>query len=268
MFYPSSRRLKFSKSFALSVIALWLFALTACRSSETAVTGNENLKNYPPTILWAWERPEDLRFLDARNFGVAFLAQTLFLTADEIKFAPRRQPLKVAPEVFLIAVTRIETDKKNLPALSDFQQTQIIESVKKTLDFPNVRAVQIDFDVMVSEREFYRELMKKLRSELAPDISLTMTALASWCAGDVWFEDFPVDDVVPMAFRMGADDEAVRAFLASGKDWNSTPCRNSYGVALDEPVRMDFKPGRRIYVFNSREWRSGDLQRLPRGEAK
>lgn len=269
MLYPSPfRRLKLSKISAILVFALSLFAFASCRSTKPAVKNNENLKKYPPTILWAWERSEDLRFLDAKNYGVAFLAQTLFLTADEVKFAPRRQPLKVAPDVFLIAVTRIETDKKNRPALSEFQQTQIAESVKKTLEFPNVKAVQIDFDVTVSERDFYKDLMKKLRAELAPEISLTMTALASWCASDNWFEDMPVDEVVPMSFRMGADDESMRAFLASGKDWTSGLCRKSYGVALDEPLQMNFISDRRIYIFNSREWRSADLQRLPRGEAK
>ena len=29
-------------------------------------------RNLPPVILWAWERPEDLEFLDSQRFGVAF----------------------------------------------------------------------------------------------------------------------------------------------------------------------------------------------------
>src|SRR5262245_7636999 len=33
----------------------------------------------PGIYLWAWERPEDLRFLGERRIGVAFLAKTIYL---------------------------------------------------------------------------------------------------------------------------------------------------------------------------------------------
>ncbi len=49
----------------------------------------------PDKILWAWERPEDLRFIDTNKFGVAFLAQTLLLENDKVVFQPRRQVLKL-----------------------------------------------------------------------------------------------------------------------------------------------------------------------------
>jgi len=70
----------------------------------------------PQRIVWAWERPEDLRFLEAKKFGVAFLAQTLFVTGDGIDPKPRRQPLQVNPGTYMIAVTRIETNKASHPA--------------------------------------------------------------------------------------------------------------------------------------------------------
>jgi hypothetical protein len=45
-------------------------------------------------VLWAWERPEDLSFIDSNKFGVAFLqAQTLTLQGDDVTFSPRHQPL-------------------------------------------------------------------------------------------------------------------------------------------------------------------------------
>jgi hypothetical protein len=60
----------------------------------------------------AWERPEDLKSIDATRFAVAFLAQTLILKGDEVAFDPRHQPLDVSPETKLIAVTRIESQKQ------------------------------------------------------------------------------------------------------------------------------------------------------------
>lgn len=226
-------------------------------------------REMPPTILWAWERDEDLRFLDPQKFGVAFLAQTLILEQDEIVFRPRRQPLQLAPETYLIAVTRIETGKEKTrrPMLSEKQKTEIVALVRRTLELPGVKAVQIDFDVVVSERNFYKNLVNDLRKNLPENTPLTMTALASWCVGDRWLNEMPVDEVVPMAFRMGADDKPIRDFLAKANDWREPLCKGSYGVALDEPLQMKFKPNRRFYVFNSDSsgWKAEDLKRLPEG---
>ncbi len=248
------------KTFIL--IFVFLAVNFACQSKNQV---NEKLNSeMPPKILWAWERPEDLRFLDPQKFGVAFLAQTLTLQQDEVVFRPRRQPLELPADIYLIAVTRIETQKETAkrPALSDEQRNKIVNLVKKTLDLPNVKAVQIDFDVVVSERGFYRELMKELRQNLPGNTPLTMTSLASWCIGDSWFNDFPVDEAVPMAFVMGADDKTVRSFLAKDNDWREPLCRGSYGISIDEPLEINFKPNRRVYYFKSKSWDKADLDKL------
>src|SRR4051794_19604187 len=58
------------------IFLLLVMLLTGCSHH----TVNPKLsKEMPQKIVWAWERPEDLRSLDPANFGVAFLAQTLFL---------------------------------------------------------------------------------------------------------------------------------------------------------------------------------------------
>src|SRR4051812_19710417 len=62
----------------------------------------------PPLVLWAWERPEDLRTLEPR-IGVAFLSQTLTIGDGRMEVTPRRQRLRVSPATPLIAVTRIES---------------------------------------------------------------------------------------------------------------------------------------------------------------
>jgi hypothetical protein len=240
-------------------------ALAGCSSSNQVKINGET----PATILWAWEREEDLRFLDTNKFGVAFLAQLLTLERDEIIFRPRRQPLRLAPNTYLIAVTRIETgkDKNNRPTLSDKQKNEIISLIRRTLELPDVKAVQIDFDVVVSERNFYKSLVRDLRKNLPENTPLTITALASWCVGDRWFGEMPVDEAVPMAFRMGADAHSIRDFLAKENDWREPLCKGSYGIALDEPLQAKFKPNRRFYVFNSDTggWKAEDLKRLPEG---
>ncbi len=251
------------------ILLILIFALCfPCFSCRSKLETDQRLRDgMPPVILWAWERAEDLRFVDTEKFGVAFLAQTLFLQTDEVVFRPRRQPLQIAPETYLIAVTRIETNKQNesRPILSAEQKIKIVSFVKKTLELPSVKAVQVDFDAIVSERNFYRDLIVDLKRELPENTHLTITALASWCVGDAWFADLPIDEAVPMIFEMGADAQKIQDFLLKENDWREPLCRASYGISIDEPLEARFKPDRRSYIFNRRAWRVEDLKRLPEG---
>jgi len=256
-------RQKFISPAKIIFILCWsLFFAVNCQQKSTDLPTFS--KEMPRKILWAWERPEDLRFLNFDEFAVAFLAQTLLLKNDEVIFQPRRQSLQIPPNIYLIAVTRIETDRKNsnAPVFSVEQEEKVVSLIEKTLELPNVKAVQIDFDALVSERDFYRNFIGKLKKRLPENTSLTMTALASWCVGDAWFSDFPVDEAVPMAFEMGADDKLIRKFLSDGKDWREPLCRKSYGIAVDEPLETTFQPNRRFFYFKSKAWEKSDLEKL------
>lgn len=235
-----------------------LFTTCAVKNQVNPALSNQ----MPQKILWAWERPEDLRFLDQKEFGVAFLAQTLTLERNEVVFTPRRQPLEVNPGTYLIAVTRIETNKNSHPAYSTDQRRKLLTLIRNTLELPDVKAVQIDFDAVVSEREFYRQMMIELRKVLPANVPLTMTSLASWCTGDAWFNNFPVDEAVPMAFQMGADTEKIKRYLANGNDWDEPLCRGSYGISVEEPLNAELKPERRVYYFKSTSWNKADIELL------
>ena len=244
----------------LALVALSIIGVS-CGKARVASRNRLDENNFPQRIVWAWERSEDLEFLDSSEFGVAFLAQTLILRGDNVIFKPRRQPLRVRPQTKLIAVTRIESQKTTgLPtALSETQQEQLIQLVLKTLELENVSAVQIDFDVAVSERVFYRGLLGQLRNKLPDSVPLSMTALASFCIGDRWLADLPIDEAVPMIFRMGADNRTIKSFLSRGNDFYEPLCRQSYGVAVDEPVDVKFDRSRRQYIFNVRAWTKNDV---------
>lgn len=216
----------------------------------------------PQKILWAWERPEDLKFIDPNEFGVAFLAQTIFLENDRATPKSRRQPLDVPPNTYLIAVTRIETNKETTrrPKFDVSMVSRTAFLIKNTLSLPNVKALQVDFDAVVSEREFYRSMMKELKKQLPSDTPLTMTSLASWCTGDAWFNDFPVDEAVPMVFQMGADSGKIKTYLRNGNDWIEPLCRGSYGISLEEGRFDGMQPDRRTYYFKNNSWSQSDLE--------
>ena len=242
--------------------SILMLASLPCKVERTRNRVDE--KNLPPVILWAWERPEDLRFLTSSRHGVAFLAQTLVLKRDEVIHKPRRQPLKLAPATRAIAVTRIESTKStgDRPSLSTTQRAKLVQLIQETLKLPAVWAVQIDFDAVTSERQFYRTLLEDLRSKLPDDTPLSMTALASFCLGDRWIRDLPVDEAIPMAFRMGVDSPKIKSLLEEGNDFRGELCRRSYGIALDEPLNAKLDSTRRVYAFNARAWRPDDLQLL------
>jgi hypothetical protein len=118
---------------------------------------------------------------------------------------------------------------------------------------PNVVAVQVDFDATSSERAFYRQLLIELRAKLPQSTALSITALASWCKGDNWLDDLPVDEAVPMLFRMGVEREQFRSQLAAGAGFNAKPCQASAGVSTDEPLAQ-LPRVQRLYVFNPEAW--------------
>ena len=243
----------------LIMTSMVLVVFASCHRKATRNRLNEI--QFPPIMLWAWERPEDLSFIDPRTCGVAFLAQTLILRGDDVGLNPRQQPLRLPPEAKVMAVTRIESQKttSQRPALSQNQREKLVKLILQTLEPGQVSAIQIDFDAQVSEREFYRALLQDLRAQLPDTVPLSMTALASFCMGDRWLNELPVDEAVPMIFRMGADDKSIKSMLANGNDFGEPLCRRSYGIAVDEPVEMKFAKTRRIYVFNDRSWSKDDF---------
>jgi hypothetical protein len=212
----------------------------------------------PRLVVWAWERPEDLRFIDPESTDVAFLASTVGLAGDRCVLQPRAHPLHVLPTTRLQAVVRIEATRG--AALSNRQRDETVRELVRAAGLPGVRGLQIDFDARQSERAFYRTLLTRVRHELAPAFPLSMTALASWCLDDPWIEGLPVDEAVPMLFRMGPDGPAVRAAIERGRSFRLAQCRTSVGLSLDEPaVRIGAVDV--LYMFNPRRWTAVDVQR-------
>jgi len=210
----------------------------------------------PRVFLWAWERPEDLSFINPQTTGVAFLAKTLYLRGDSVVVRPRLQPLQLAPGTKLVAVVRIESDRQDPPRLSD---PQLQQTAKEILNGSAQSLIQIDFDAVVSERTFYRNLLQKLRHDLPPATALSITALASWCAGDDWLSDLPIDEAVPLLFRMGVERRQFQRRLESGEPFESARCQSAAGVSTDEPVNAPAV--NRLYIFNPQPWTKDSLDR-------
>jgi hypothetical protein len=221
------------------------------RRNETATSLRQ--KEMPRVILWAWERPTDLRFINPHDVGVAFLARTIRLRANQVTMRPRLQPLNLPEGTSVIAVARVESDVVHNPKLSPQQRESLAEAIAEMAKLPGISHIQIDFDATRSQRPFYREVIVGVRRRLPATVSLSITALASWCTYDDWLSDLPIDEAVPMLFRMGVDEKQFSNRLQTGDDFNAAPCRLSYGVSTDEP-RANLSLERRLYVFNPDPW--------------
>ncbi|MEA3051626.1 MAG: hypothetical protein QOG72_529 [Sphingomonadales bacterium] len=215
-----------------------------------------------PLILWAWERPEDLRFAGPAA-EVAVQTGFVELAGEGLQARGRRFPLKVAaaPSTALVHV-QIDHDRplRWTPLLRARASAAILHYAAAI----PARRVQIDFEVRASERPVLLDIIGDVRRGLPPGRLLSMTALASWCDTEGWLERAPVDEIVPMLFRMLEGGEAIEKRLAAGGDFRNPRCRAALGIATDSPIARA-PPGRRVYLFNPRSWTQGDFDKVRRG---
>jgi hypothetical protein len=259
-----SRKLILIVAGTVLLVASLAFGITKGRSilnRRVSTANTTRLERMPDVILWAWERPTDLRFINSKEIGVAFLARTIRLRSGEVESRPRVQTLNLPEGASVIAVARVETDSVNRPDLSAQQREQLALAIAEMAKLPNVSHIQIDFDAKQSERQFYRDVMVDVRRRLPDTVSLSITALASWCTFDDWLSDLPIDEAVPMLFRMAADGKQIAQRLDAGDDFNEPACRHSYGVSTDEP-RSGLSSSRRLYVFNPDPWTRDSVRQI------
>jgi hypothetical protein len=225
-------------------LALVLFSL----SGRTARAGDDP----PGLVLWAWERPENLKFLAGSRTAVAFLASTIRLEGGGAEVCPRRQPLRVSPETPMLAVVRVERGRERPSSPTAGQRDAVVAAAMEAAGLPRVSELQLDWDAVTSERDAYTAILEQLRRRL-PHLRLSISALASWCFGDPWISGLPIDDAVPMLFEMGADGPSIRRALERGLDFRLPLCRSSVGLSTRElPGRLP--PERRLWLFHARPW--------------
>jgi hypothetical protein len=253
--------------FQFQPVVVVLFLTTLCLRMRGELGSSPSAMAFasvmPPTVLWAWEEPEDLRGINTSSIGVAYLDETLLLnkTADGFPDAPalvirrRRQPLKVAPGTAVVAVVRLiaQPDFQDSLALRHQTASALADVARRT----GVRALQIDFDVTRPQRPFYAAVLGELRPQMPPGMPLSITALVSWCQAKPsdWMQSLPIDEAVPMFFRLGG--RSLPGDNKSGYAMRESHCQSSVGISTDESW-PPLKTAQRIYLFAPRprcNWR-------------
>jgi hypothetical protein len=219
----------------------------------------DRIGRIPRVVLWAWERRENLTFINPSQIAVAYLDRTLELSGNTVVVRPRFEPLTVPARAILIPVARIEIDRRSPPSLSRAQRMEAARIIA-AMSAPSLPPeIQIDFDVTRSQRAFYRDLLIAVRERLPESTALSITALASWCMDDDWMSGLPVDEIVPMVYRMGPDAPEIISDLHSKRDFAPAVARLSVGLSTDEQF-AGLGAGKRIYLFSPRPWAPAEVR--------
>lgn len=212
------------------------------------------MHSFPARTLWVWERPEDLRSVNPRTTAIAILDATI-VVGRSAAVIPRRQPVIYPVGIKRIAVIRIEAPGPIAPGLDNAVAGLILSAAE-----PGADALQIDFDARESQHAFYASLLRDLRRRMPVSLPLSITALASWCSYDNWLSGLPVDEAVPMFFRMEPD----RRYAPQDRPQfriREPLCMGSIGISTREPHPFSLA-GKRVYIFPDRGWHD-DLPLIP-----
>jgi len=206
----------------------------------------------PRLWLWAWDRPEDLRFLKPEEAGVAFFVLGLRITGEGLACTPRTAPLRLSKGMHRLAVVRIEM----LPdEVEDKRLGEVLDAIHRYALVPGIEALQMDFDARRSQRPFYRRLLARLSRDMPPRTALAMTALASWCMGDPWIRELPVKEATLMLFRMGRGAPGAAAWLRGGHSLaRPAGAALAWGFSTDEAQFHRPPAQARVYCFNPHPW--------------
>lgn len=233
--------------------------------------GPQPAGNPPRFMLWSWQKIEDLSAIDTSKVGVALLVGRFTVEQNKIALEPRLSQLQLPPGCYREAVARVEM--KQIPDQSKMEEvsSKLAHSiVNLVLAHSHYDGLQIDFDAKQLERPFYVHLLKQLRAQLPPSLTLSMTALASWSQGDPWLrqaiasDHLPVDYVVPMFFTMGVGKEQALRLLQDNlpKPFKG---RSAIGLSIGETAAISqisskLKNLDRIYLFCSPGWQQDRIK--------
>jgi hypothetical protein len=175
---------------AALVLPLLLLGLAGDRATTTRAAARLDL---PPLVLWAWDRNDELSFLDTRDTAVAFLAATLTLRGAGVVLTPRHNPLVLPEGVSRVVVAHVESDRAEPPVIDGEQLRRFVELLAAVSDEVPHRVLQVDYEAVASQRSFFIDATAALRQRL-PDAAISVTALASWCLNESWTGRLAADE--------------------------------------------------------------------------
>lgn len=215
-----------------------------------------SLPPQPPAgaIAWLWRDAPVPAFSHAT---VAVVDRHVWLAGDKVLVRPGARPQRLARAARVIPVVHVEIDPLHPPAGLAAARDTVLAAMHSAARASTSGWVQLDLEARPSQRADYRDLVHRIRAALPDGMRLSVTALGWWCRAPAWLDGLEADEVVPMFFRMGRDDQALRAIVTAGPGLLHPLCRaGSAGFSRQEA----FPPFvaaryRRTFWFDERGWR-------------
>lgn len=246
-------------------ILLFVSALLLYADRPVPASHSDNL---PHVIIWSWASDDNLKWLDPHSVAVAYLAGTIVLGKDTATFNRRRNLLSIPEAVERFPVFRIENAQSHTPPTESAIRSAV-DLIATHSELARCARLQIDFDAKADERKAYLHLLHALKMRLPANCVLSITALASWCLGDKWLQEAPVDETVAMVFCMGAGKKEALSALKHQHLNSGAPCTQSLGIALceaDTNLQLHqsgcMKRCEHLYVFSPLGWNKRRYEQL------
>jgi hypothetical protein len=205
-------------------------------------------------IAWLWKDANVPAFSRA---AVAVVDRHVWLAGDKVLVRPGAQPRSLPPATTVIPVVHVEIDPLHPPASLRPAVPVILDAMRSAARASTSGWVQLDLEARPSQRADYRDLVRNIRTTLPRQLKLSVTALAWWCRSAPWLDGLAADEVVPMFFRMGRDNAALRGIVARQPAALHPLCRaGSAGFSRQEKFPGEVAARyRRTYWFDETAWK-------------
>jgi hypothetical protein len=181
----------------------------------------------------------------------------IWLVGDKVLVRAGARPRALPPATRAIPVVHVEIDPLHPPSSLRQAGPLVIDAMRAAARASTSGWVQLDLEARPSQRADYRDLVRNIRTALPHEIKLSVTALAWWCRSNAWLDGLAADEVVPMFFRMGRDNAALRGLVARQPGALHPLCRaGSAGFSRQEAFSQDVTARyRRTYWFDETAWK-------------
>jgi hypothetical protein len=251
--------------FATAVAArAWL----AAREQVLATSAQVDASLVDRGVAWIWPGSNGPAAFRAPGYReAAVLVETLVIHEQGVERLPRTQPLVLPVGVKRLPVLHVEAASDAPDMLSEAQIADIVAAFLRRVDEAAAGAgvLQLDFEVPRRERASYSVLVARVRAALPAHLKLSVTALAHWCSESDWLDHLPVDEVVPMLYRLGPHAGHWRAQWSRGDPALAARCRGpALGFATNDPPPAQLLARTpRPYWFDESAWSNASRPQLP-----
>lgn len=232
-------------------------------SHDRLATALERQASLARGVAWIW--PDSLGPQAGAGGGpavpyreAAVLVESLVLRAQGVERGHRQAPLALPEGAKLLPVIHVESAADAPDTFTPRQHDALMAAVRRQAPLAAIGAgmLQLDFEAPARQRLAYVQWVQAVRQALPAGVKLSVTALAHWCTQGDWLDKLPVDEVVPMLYRLGPHAQPWRARFAEGGATLARRCRGpALGFATGEPppARLLARTAR-AYWFDEARW--------------